>query len=125
MPLIEVQQLSKRFADSARPVLSDLSFSVQPKQSLSLLGPSGCGKTTLLRLLMGLETPTSGSIAYQPVTSRQMSYVFQEPRLVPWRTCLENVLLPLELSSAKTMEGRERALALLRRLGLEDRLGHF
>jgi NitT/TauT family transport system ATP-binding protein len=125
MPLIEVQQLSKRFAESARPVLSDLSFKVLPEQSLSLLGPSGCGKTTLLRLLMGLETPTNGTIRYEPITSRQMSYVFQEPRLVPWRTCLENVLLPLELSKLLTAPAQERAIELLRQLGLAERLHHF
>jgi NitT/TauT family transport system ATP-binding protein len=125
MPLIEVQQLSKRFADSARPVLTDLSFKVLPNQSLSVLGPSGCGKTTLLRLLMGLETPTSGAIVCDSVTSRQMSYVFQEPRLVPWRTCLENVLLPLELSNMMTAPAKERAIELLRQLGLAERLHHF
>ncbi len=125
MPLIEVQQLSKRFAESARPVLTDLSFKVLPNQSLSLLGPSGCGKTTLLRLLMGLETPTGGTIVYEPLTPRQMSYVFQEPRLVPWRTCLENVLLPLELSKMMTASAKERAIELLRLLGLAERLHHF
>lgn len=125
MPLIEVQQLGKRFADSARPVLTDLSFTVPPEQSLSLLGPSGCGKTTLLRLLMGLEAPTSGTILYEPRTSRQMSYVFQEPRLVPWRTCLENVLLPLELSKMLDASAKERAIDLLRQLGLAERLHHF
>jgi NitT/TauT family transport system ATP-binding protein len=125
MPLIEVQQLSKRFAESARPVLADLSFKVLPHQSLSLLGPSGCGKTTLLRLLMGLEMPTGGTIAYTPPSSRRMSYVFQEPRLVPWRTCLENVLLPLELGGLLTAPAKERAIELLWQLGLAERLHHF
>ncbi|MEZ5570924.1 MAG: ATP-binding cassette domain-containing protein [Halioglobus sp.] len=125
MPSIEVHQLSKRFFDNATPVLTDLSFQVPPDQSLSLLGPSGCGKTTLLRLLMGLEKPSSGSIVFEPATLRQMSYVFQEPRLVPWRTCLENVLLPFELSGAMKADTKERAIALLQQLGLSDRLQHF
>jgi len=125
MSSIEIRQLSKRFSANEAPVISNLSFTVEAGECLSLLGPSGCGKTTLLRLLMGLEQPTGGSVQLSPALAGHMSYVFQEPRLVPWRTCLENVLLPLELTSAKTAEGRERALALLKQLGLDERLGHF
>ena len=125
MPSIEVHQLSKRFSGNVQPVLNDLSFQLSPGQSLSLLGPSGCGKTTLLRLLMGLETPSSGEIVFEPKSFRQMSYVFQEPRLVPWRTCLENVLLPLELTADMNSAAKERAIALLQQLGLADRLQHF
>ena len=125
MPSIDVQQLSKRFANSARPVLSELSFTVAAEESICLLGPSGCGKTTLLRLLMGLEQPSSGTIHVALAPGAQMSYVFQEPRLVPWRTCLENVTLPLELTSQNTSSARARALELLQVLGLADRLQHF
>jgi NitT/TauT family transport system ATP-binding protein len=125
MPSIEVQSLGKRFTDHARPVFSDLSFAVLSGQSLSLLGPSGCGKTTLLRLLMGLERPSTGTIHIDPALNTRMSYVFQEPRLVPWRTCLENVLLPLELSGTLRAAEKARALGLLQQLGLADRLQHF
>jgi len=125
MPSIEVHQLGKRYSENARPVLNDLTFKVSPDQSLSLLGPSGCGKTTLLRLLMGLERPSTGRIEFDPAKPGQMSYVFQEPRLVPWRTCLENVLLPLQLSNAMTASSKDRAVELLRQLGLADRLQHF
>lgn len=122
---IEVQRLSKRFAGHSSPVFSDLSFSVSRDQSLCLLGPSGCGKTTLLRMLMGLELPSAGSIHIDPLSAAHMSYVFQEPRLVPWRTCLENVLLPLELTSTLSAADKTRALDLLAQLGLADRLQHF
>lgn len=125
MPSIEVQQLEKRYANNTRAVLSDLSFTVSEPESLSLLGPSGCGKTTLLRLLMGLEQPTGGSIQLDPALATHMSYVFQEPRLVPWRTCLENVLLPLELTAQNSSDARERAIGLLQQLGLAERLQHF
>jgi len=125
MPSIEVQSLSKRFSDHGRPVFSDLSFAVSSGQSLCLLGPSGCGKTTLLRLLMGLELPSTGAIHIDPELATRMSYVFQEPRLVPWRTCLENVLLPLEISRALHSAEKARALDLLQQLGLSDRLKHF
>lgn len=122
MSAIEVRQLSKGFASVS--VIHDLSFSLPAGESLCLLGPSGCGKTTLLRLLMGLEQPSAGDIHLPAELSDHMSYVFQEPRLVPWRTCLENVLLPLELSGHDN-DGRERAVALLRQLGLGDALGQF
>lgn len=125
MPSIEVQDLGKRFADHARPVFSDLSFTVSSGQSLCLLGPSGCGKTTLLRLLMGLELPSTGEIQIDPALTNHMSYVFQEPRLVPWRTCLENVMLPLELNGTLQRAGKAHALQLLQQLGLADRLQHF
>lgn len=125
MPSIDVQSLGKRFSDNARPVLSDLSFTLLPGQSLCLLGPSGCGKTTLLRLLMGLETPSTGTIRIDAALANRMSYVFQEPRLVPWRTCLENVLLPLELNGTLRAAERARAGELLQELGLSDRLQHF
>ena len=125
MPSIEVQSLSKRFSDHGRPVFSDLSFAVSSGQSLCLLGPSGCGKTTLLRLLMGLELPSTGAIHIDPELATSMSYVFQEPRLVPWRNCLENVLLPLEMSRALHSEEKARARDLLQQLGLADRLKHF
>jgi NitT/TauT family transport system ATP-binding protein len=120
---IEVTQLSKRFAGATRPVLADLTFALPAGASLSLLGPSGCGKTTLLRLLMGLEATSGGSIALAPAA--RLSYVFQEPRLVPWRTALENVLLPLELTAQVDAPARERAAALLGELGLGERLRHF
>ncbi len=125
MPSIEVQQLSKRFDNGVRNVFSELSFTLSSEESLCLLGPSGCGKTTLLRLLMGLEQPSSGTIHIVPQQGIQMSYVFQEPRLVPWRTCLENVLLPLELTSQNNASARVRAQELLQQLGLADRLKHF
>jgi NitT/TauT family transport system ATP-binding protein len=125
MPSIEVQQLSKSFPGDARAVFSNLSFSLSPGESLSLLGPSGCGKTTLLRLVMGLEHPSSGTINIARELAAHMSYVFQEPRLVPWRTCLENVLLPLELTAGNGADARARAIDLLQQLGLADRLRHF
>jgi NitT/TauT family transport system ATP-binding protein len=125
MSSIEVQRLSKRFPGNTRAVLTDLTFAVSSDQCLSLLGPSGCGKTTLLRLLMGLEQATAGTIDIAPGLASRMSYVFQEPRLVPWRTCLENVLLPLELTGTKDATTHTRALDLLRDLGLMDRLHHF
>ncbi len=123
--VIEVEGLVKRFPNQTRDVIDRLSFAVPQRQCVSLLGPSGCGKTTLLRLLMGIERPTSGRLVIAPSVSDRLSYVFQEPRLVPWRTSIENVLLPLELAGAVAASARDEAAALLTQLGLGERIAHF
>ena len=124
-PSIRITNVSKRFESQPRDTLTELSLSVPPQSCLSLLGPSGCGKTTLLRLLMGIESVSSGSIEIDPRIATRMAFVFQEPRLVPWRTVLENVLLPLELTQQLDVSSREYALELLARVGLQNSLDHF
>jgi NitT/TauT family transport system ATP-binding protein len=122
---IEVKDLVKRFPNQNRDVIHRMAFTVPPRQCVSLLGPSGCGKTTLLRLLMGIEQPTSGTLKIDPALAGHVSYVFQEPRLVPWRTSLENVRLPLELSGAAAASSNDEVDALLTLLGLGERLANF
>lgn len=73
-------------------VLKDRNLSLLPGQRIALMGPSGCGKTTLLRIALGLLEPTGGTVEH---TFRKIAVVFQEPRLLPWRTALENVNLVL------------------------------
>lgn len=115
---ITISQLCKQFPEQPRETLSAIDFTLPLNHSLSLLGPSGCGKTTLLRLMMGLDQPSSGEIRIAPELARQMTYVFQEPRLIPWRTTLENVLLPLELGGKLNAASRAKAIALLENFGL-------
>lgn len=95
----------------------------------SLVGPSGCGKTTLLRLIAGLETPTSGMVRIDPpVASHQgdVAFVFQQPSLLPWRTALENVTLPLELiGQIDRRQRRQVAEQMLHRVGLKNALQRF
>ena len=96
---LETRGLAKRFR---LPVLDDLSLGVAPGELLCLLGPNGYGKTTLLRILAGLEAPDAGSVLVDghvlaPRARRQtVGVVFQEPRLLPWRTVRENVTLCLK-----------------------------
>ena len=122
---IGVDNLVKRFPNQTRDVIHRMSFAVPRRQCASLLGPSGCGKTTLLRLLMGIEQPSSGRLSIDPELAGHMSYVFQEPRLVPWRTSLENVRLPLELSGAVLNGANEEIETLLTLLGLSERVSNF
>jgi len=121
--MVELRNVTKRFGGFV--ATHDVSLSIQAGEFLTLLGPSGCGKTTLLRLLMGLEQPTSGSIEIHSALRAHMTYVFQEPRLIPWRTALENVVLPLELQREKNNDANQRAIELLQKLGLGERLHHF
>ncbi|HZO27348.1 MAG TPA: ABC transporter ATP-binding protein [Chloroflexota bacterium] len=100
----ETRGLTKAFEI---PVLDDLSLAVRPGELLCLLGPNGCGKTTLLRILAGLESPDAGTVLVDNAAASLRSerpavgIVFQEPRLLPWKTVAQNVavcLAPLGLS---------------------------
>ena len=106
-------------------VYQDLGFTVAKSEFVCLLGPSGCGKSTALRLLGGLMTPDSGTIMVDEQLPAQawqrMAFVFQSPRLAPWRTALENVLLGMELRRGRVGPAdREKADALLGLVGLGE-----
>jgi NitT/TauT family transport system ATP-binding protein len=87
-----------------------------------LVGPSGCGKTTLLKTLAGLQRPTSGTVTFEGELlvspRRRIGFVFQKANLMPWRTVLANVMLPLELARTPPLEARARALELIELVGL-------
>lgn len=130
LPKIVVEQLGKCFA-AAQPdawALQDVTFSVCNGEFVALVGESGCGKTTLLRLIAGLETATTGAVRLngQAVRgpSREIGFVFQRPVLLPWRTVLDNVLLPVELVRRSRATARQRALDLLRLFNLQSFAGH-
>ena len=113
--VVSCRNISKRFANGTL-ALSDVELDVFEYQFLSLLGPSGCGKSTLLRLIAGLSEPSAGTISWQGHPS--LSFVFQEPTLMPWATALSNVMLPLRLAGVHRDERRERAAAALAQVGL-------
>jgi NitT/TauT family transport system ATP-binding protein len=133
MPLeIDIDRASKTFvtqSDEEVHALEPVSLTVQPGEFLSLVGPSGCGKTTLLRMIAGLLDVTSGTIrvGQQIVTQpdRRVSMVFQKPTLLPWRTILENCLLPNQVMHTRPMrevkEDAERLLALTGLTAFRDR----
>jgi NitT/TauT family transport system ATP-binding protein len=121
---IELSEVDKRFANGVEAVRA---FSVQiaPGQFVSLLGPSGCGKSTVLRLIAGLERPSAGQVRIngEPGQGRieVMSYVFQEPTLMPWSSVLDNVALPLRIRSTAARAARDQARQALAAVGLGDR----
>jgi NitT/TauT family transport system ATP-binding protein len=131
-PLISARNVSKTYAsDRAESIvaLADVSFDIADGEFISLVGPSGCGKSTLLRLLAGLLPCTTGTLALggKPLRgpSRESAVVFQSPVLLPWRTILQNVLLPIEFRNLPVEEFRGKALDLLTMVGLAEFAGRF
>ena len=104
--------------------LGPVTFTIEPGQFVCLVGPSGCGKSTLIRVLAGLQPATEGeaTLAGQVIDqpSRRVALMFQDANLMPWRTVLDNIALPLELAGQGKAERYEAAHALLPRLGLSD-----
>ncbi len=123
--MIEVRGVTKTFRRGAHVVhaLGPLDLSVRPGEFVTVLGPSGCGKTTLLHMLGGFETPTTGAVEVngQLVSGpgRDRGMVFQEATLFPWRTVLANVAWPLEVEGVARGAARDRARELLATVGLE------
>ena len=115
-PEIRMQKLCQSF--EGRKVIADLDLEVRPGEFLVILGPSGCGKSTLLRLVAGLTKPVSGQLILNP-PHPGIGFVFQDASLLPWRTALGYVLLPLELDGMDLTQAREEALTLLQDVGLE------
>jgi NitT/TauT family transport system ATP-binding protein len=120
VPILTVQDLSVTFPDDngGLHALDMVAFSVQPQEFVCVLGPSGSGKSTLLRILAGLLPPTSGSYHFSNGQPR-IGMVFQQANLMPWRTTIENILLPLELQGVPTDEAGKRAQDLIDLVGLQ------
>lgn len=98
--------------------LDSTSFTIQPQEFVCVLGPSGSGKSTLLRILAGLLQPTTGMVTYANVRPR-IGMVFQQANLLPWRTAIENITLPLELEGVNPEEACQRSQDLINLVGLQ------
>lgn len=124
-PIVVINHLSAIFdnGNGGLRALEDISFSVCPQEFVSILGPSGSGKSTLLRILAGLLPPTRGQVLYQGEAlngpRRGIGFVFQRANLMPWRTVLENITLPLELLGIPRQTTLERAQELVNLVGLQ------
>jgi NitT/TauT family transport system ATP-binding protein len=135
-PAVECRDISVRFMSERRVVtaLEDVSFSVPVGGFVSLLGPSGCGKSTLLRVVADLIAPSAGKASVLGATpaearkARALGFVFQDAALLPWRTALENVELPLEVGGRRALAAGaatpRELLALVGLAGWENSFPH-
>jgi NitT/TauT family transport system ATP-binding protein len=129
-PPIEVRGLRKIFRQTttgqAVVAIDRLDLDISPREVVAIVGQTGCGKSTFFDLMIGLEAPTEGSLRIGDKSPHfdfddfrgRIATVFQQDRLLPWRSALDNARLPLELIGLPESEQRERALTWLERLGL-------
>ncbi|MEM6506986.1 MAG: ABC transporter ATP-binding protein [Planctomycetota bacterium] len=139
-PILSVQGLTKTYPDAGGgeiTVLRDIGLTLHQGKSAAIVGPSGCGKTTLLNLIGTLDTTSAGTIAIagQGITAlnptqqaslraKQIGFVFQEHHLLPQCNALENTLIPTLAKGIDRKGAQQRAIELLTRVGLGDRIHH-
>ncbi len=117
VPDLTLTHLAKTFANGTR-ALGDLDATIEGGAFVSLLGPSGCGKSTALRLIAGLDTPSSGAVHWDGGRP-EIGFVFQEPTLMAWASALRNTALPLELEGKPRTFSASRAAEALAAVGLK------
>jgi len=138
MPLpIEVRGLRKMFRQTTSGqsvvAIERLDLTIAPSEVVAIVGQTGCGKSTFFDLMIGLDSPTEGSIRIGDRSPHadfdhfrgKIATVFQQDRLLPWRSALDNAKLPLELLGLPESEQRDRALSWLKRLGLGAFIGAY
>ncbi|MFD2670620.1 ABC transporter ATP-binding protein [Marinicrinis sediminis] len=129
--LLRIGQLSHQFQMDREntPVLQDIQLHIQKGEFITLLGPSGCGKSTLFQIIGGLIRPVTGEVMIQGEASTgksgHISYMPQQPALLPWRSVLDNVLLAAEISGTAGSEARSRASEWLKQAGLAEYEQHY
>jgi lipoprotein-releasing system ATP-binding protein len=136
--IIEIKDLTKIYRDGVEVVALDrINLTIKEGEFLAIVGPSGSGKSTLLNMIGLLDTPTSGMILLKDIDvtkisanerarlrNKELGFVFQYHHLLPEFTAVENVMMPMLIAGVEKKEARNRATALLREVGLGDRLDH-
>ena len=137
--VIDCREVSKNYRDGSLnvQVLNGLSLQIGAGESVSIIGASGSGKSTLLHILGGLDSPSAGSVmlmgenvaklgqkALGRLRNRNLGFVYQFHHLLAEFSALENVMMPLLISGAPKAEARDRAAAMLERVGLGERIRH-
>jgi NitT/TauT family transport system ATP-binding protein len=122
--VFKIKKVNKNFQNKTikMEILKDIDLTIEDGEFLVLLGPSGCGKTTLLRMIAGLDFPSSGTITENDVPvlkpSPERGFVFQQYSLFPWRTVLDNVAFGLEVKGVDTEERYKKAKNYIEMVGL-------
>ena len=119
-PILTVKNISAVFPDDNGGLLAldDISFEVRPQEFICFLGPSGSGKTTLLRILAGLLPPTTGQVNFIRNQHPEIGMVFQQSNLMPWRSVMDNIKLPLELEGMGDAKARIKTREMIDLVGL-------
>ncbi|HXF86336.1 MAG TPA: ABC transporter ATP-binding protein [Anaerolineales bacterium] len=119
-PILTIHNLGAIFPNEngGLRALENITFNVYPREFVCVLGPSGSGKTTLLRILAGLIQPTSGSFKFGHGEQPSIGMVFQQANLLPWRTVIQNIMLPLEVRGVPDETARRKALEMIQLIGL-------
>ena len=133
--MIDIKNITKSFG--SLQVLKGIDLHINKGEIVSIVGPSGAGKTTLLQIIGTLDKPDSGSIVIDGIDvsnlskaklsdfrNRHLGFVFQFHQLLPEFTALENIMIPAFIAGTSQSEAKERAMELLKFMGLEDRAGH-
>ena len=138
--IVQLRTVTKTYGtgDASVTALAQIDLQIEAGQFVSLVGPSGSGKSTLLNLIGGIDKPSSGQVcvdgeriddlgeqALLQLRREKIAYVFQEARLLPSLTALENVTLPCAFNRKLRKDGRARALELLKKVGLASRADHM
>jgi NitT/TauT family transport system ATP-binding protein len=124
-PFIQVENIAKRYASRSGEsinAIEQISLDVPRGGFISLVGPSGCGKSTLLKMIGRLLPPSSGVIRYRNIPQGEvrprLGVVFQESLLLPWRSILDNIMLPIDVMGLDRKSGADRARELMKMVGL-------
>jgi len=120
-PILTIRELSAVFPNEngGLQALGGVTFDVHPREFVCVLGPSGSGKTTLLRILAGLIKPASGSFMFGHGEQPSIGMVFQQANLMPWRTVIENIKLPLEVKNMDDQTAQAKARDMVELVGLQ------
>jgi len=120
-PILTIRDLHAVFPieNGGLHALGGVTFDVRPREFVCVLGPSGSGKTTLLRILAGLIKPTSGSFMFGQGDKPSIGMVFQEANLMPWRTVIENIKLPLEVKNMDDQTAQAKTHEMIELVGLQ------
>jgi NitT/TauT family transport system ATP-binding protein len=130
-PAIRLNHVSKWFFKNGKrfAALQDVSADIPDGAFIALVGPSGCGKSTIFNMIAGFSRPERGEVIYQgrAITAPNIGigYMTQKDSLLPWRSVLANVMLPLQLQKVPEAEARERTLNMLQRVGLKSFADHL
>jgi lipoprotein-releasing system ATP-binding protein len=137
-PIISLKNITKTFKGLDAPVLSNLNLQLNKSENIAISGVSGSGKSTLLHLMAGLDYPNSGSVHLNNenigslsqndlsiIRNQLIGFIYQSHHLLPDFSALENVLMPLLIRGGKYQSNHNKAIKILKKLGLSNRLNHY